>query len=386
MEEAQRRRSHRGIDAVRHSLRLGEEERTLLQGIGPQLMPHVPGWVDSFYTRLLLDPVAMRILDDDARVIRLKRSLHSWVHELLTLPWDESYERARERIGEAHVAVNMPTYLMVTAMSGLRGDAARTVGEIWSGEPEHGKRLADVLSRALDMELTLMLMAFRRRQRAMARQEDRMVYAQRAALRFADTLNDRVDTALCYADLAATDEDSRVEWLARLRDVLRGLSHVDRRLREQGKVNSMPAARVAVAEICRAALADVSTDGTTRLEYEVTPPNLEVSLVAPAVRLAIEELVQNGAIHAPGGTIRVLCTGTRAGGVQIEITDEGAGWSPDIREFRDIYRAGSGLGLSFCELVADLHRGRIELFTAPSGGAGVRFELGAVAAGDETSA
>ncbi|MDA1193685.1 MAG: protoglobin domain-containing protein [Planctomycetota bacterium] len=365
----------RGIDAIRRSLGLGAAEQELVYAAGPSLLPHIEAWVDAFYTRLLVDPVAVRILDDDGRVIRLKRSLRSWFHELLTLPWDRDYERARARVGDAHVHIQMPTDLMVTAMSGMRAEVTGTVRRLWPTEPERTAQVVDVLARALDMELALMLLAFRRRERALARQKDRMVYAQRSARRLAHTVYDRVDAALCYAELVAQDDPRRGEWLARLRDVLRGLARVDQRLRVQAKVNGVPPEQVAVSELCRLALADVSADGDTHLECIVEPPELTARLVAPAARLAIEELAQNSARHARGGTVRVHCTAGSPAGIRIEVTDEGPGWPPEIREFRDIYREGSGLGLSFCELVAELHEGHIELFDAPGGGAGVRLDL-----------
>lgn len=364
----------RGITAIRRGLGLGDAEQTLLREVAPQLTPFAQGWIDAFYTRLLVDPIAMRILRDDARVIRLKRSLHAWFHELFTLPWDAAYERSRERVGESHVNLHMPTDLMVTAMSGLRADATASILAHWQDDPDHAQRIASAVTRALDMELALMLLAFRRHERATARRKDRMVYAERAARRLARTLHDRIDAALCYAELADTPEPKRAEWLARLRDVLRSIAHIDQRIRVHERVNGVRPEYVNLADLCRLALADVSAEGTTRLAFDVDPPELSVRLNAPAVQLAIEELAQNGVTHAPGGTVTIACRPSEEG-VVIQVTDDGPGWGTAIREFSDIYREGSGLGLSFCELVAELHDGRIDLFDAASGGAGIRLHL-----------
>lgn len=374
-ESAQDKRPIRGITAVRRGLGLGEAEQALLNSEAHKLISHVPAWVDAFYTRLLIDPVAMRILDDDARVVRLKRSLHSWFHEMLTLPWDATYERARARVGETHVRIHMPTDLMVTAMSGLRCDANATIRALYPDHSEHAHHLSDVFSRALDMELALMLLAFRRHERAISRRKDRMVYAERAARRLAHTLHDRVDAALCYAALADTEDDRRREWLGRLQDILRGLARVDQRVRVHAKVNGVAPERVSVADLCRLALADVSADADTTIAYRVEPPDLVVHINARAAQLAIEELAQNAAVHAAGGTVDITCRPTPEGGVSIEVTDDGPGWGTTIRDFSDIYREGSGLGLSFCELVAELHDGHIKLFTTAQGGAGVRLQL-----------
>ncbi len=369
-----------GVAAIRRALGLGPEEQAVVHRVGKLLTPYVGGWIDTFYTRLLTDPAAMRILDDDARVIRLKRSLTSWFLELFSLPWDEDYERARANVGDTHARMNMPTYLMIVAMSRMRQEVCRTVEDLWDGDPEEARDIASIVGRALDMELTLMLNAFRRSERSAARQKDRMVYAQRAARRFAQTLYDRVDAALCYAELADTDASERREYLAKLKDVLRGLARHDQRLQAQAQVNGMAPGRVRLAVVCRDALADVSLDANTRLSLDVEPEDLEAQIVDQAVQLAVEELAQNAVRHAPGGRIRIAVRRDEADCVVVEVTDEGPGWDASVREFKDIYAIGSGLGLSFCELVTELHQGSIELFRAPSGGAGVRLVLREVVA------
>ncbi len=364
-----------GIAAIRRTLALGEREEALVKRVGPDLLPHVPTWVDAFYTRLLTDPAAMRILDDDARVIRLKRSLIAWFHDFFTLPWDEEYERTREVIGEAHVRIFMPTQLMTVSMSRLREDVCATIEQIWDGDPEEAREISRTVARALDMELTIMLLAFRRSERTAAREKDRVVYAQRAAHRLAQTLYDRVDAALCYAKLADTDDASRQGYLAKLRDTLKGLTRQDQRARAQAGAHVLPPRVASLSEICRGALADVSLDRNTRLGLRVEPLGLQARIRGQAVRLAIEELVQNGARHAAGGLIQVEVKADAEGRIVIEVTDEGAGWDPSVKKFEDIYNLGTGLGLSFCELVAELHGGHIELFAAPTGGAGVRLVL-----------
>jgi signal transduction histidine kinase len=124
----------------------------------------------------------------------------------------------------------------------------------------------------------------------------------------------------------------------------------------------------------------VSVDANTRLRLEVEPPELEARIVGQAVQLAVEELAQNAMRHAPGGVVTVLVKQDEHGRVIVEVTDEGPGWDAAVREFKDIYALGSGLGLSFCELVTELHQGSIELFRASSGGAGVRLVLREVVA------
>lgn len=367
-----------GIRDIRRSLEFGEHEQRVVQEAGERLRPYIEGWVDAFYTRLLTDPVAMRVLDDDARVIRLKRSLTAWFHELFSLPFDEHFERLREAIGKAHVRVEMPTYLMITAMSRLRQDVLASVREEYAAEPVLARQVGRAVALALDVELALITMAFRRTERAQARRQDRLVYAQRAARRFAHILLDRIDAALCYAELAAESGPRQREGLTKLRDVLRGLSRFDHRMQARVDVQGLRRRRVRLSELCARGIADVSLGREQRVYVDVDPPDLEAVLVAEAVQLAVEELVQNAAAHAPGGTLLLECAAGDPDGVVIRVMDEGPGWPPSVREIKDIYALGTGLGLSFCEVVAELHGGSIDLFTAPSGGAGVHLHLRSV--------
>jgi signal transduction histidine kinase len=365
-----------GIGLVRHSLGLGPEEERLVHAAGDVLRPHVDGWVDRFVTRLLTDPAAAPILADEARAIRAKRGLTAWFHELFSLPYDEHYERLRERAGHKHLDVGMPPELLLTAMSGLRLDVLGTIGTAYAkAPPEEARAVARAVALALDMEHALMATAYRRRERTLDRQRARAVYGRRAATHFLHTLVDRVDAALCHLELARRDGPHRGAALQKAGDVLRNLARFDRRMREHGAVEAQPPRAVRLAELLERAIADVSLDTGTRVEASVQPAGLVARLVPEAVHQAVEELLQNAAVHAPGGCIRLTSRQEEPDQVVLEIADEGPGWEPEVEDFQDLIHRGRGLGLAFCELVAELHEGEIELFTAPGGGAGVRLRL-----------
>ena len=87
------------IQLFRRGLGLGEREEALVREVAPRLAGEVPHWVEAFYVRLVVDPVAMALLKDEGSVIRLKRSLIAWFFELFSPPYDAAYEQ----IGRAHV-------------------------------------------------------------------------------------------------------------------------------------------------------------------------------------------------------------------------------------------------------------------------------------------
>ena len=106
------------------------------------------------------------------------------------------------------------------------------------------------------------------------------------------------------------------------------------------------------------------------------PPDAPLVLREEAVRFAVEELIQNAATHGAGGVVQLEARcDPQLGLVTIEVRDSGAGWNESVRHLRDVYAQSRGLGLSYCELVAELHEGALEIFRAPGGGAGVRLQL-----------
>jgi signal transduction histidine kinase len=109
-------------------------------------------------------------------------------------------------------------------------------------------------------------------------------------------------------------------------------------------------------------------------------------LVVEADRLRIEQaldnLVDNALLHGDG-TIR-LSARTGGDGVELHVSDSGAGFPPDFlphafERFRraDVARAegGTGLGLAIVEMIAQAHGGRAVAENSPDGGADVWIEL-----------
>ncbi len=365
-----------GIAAVRRSLGFGENEEALVRKARERLSTEIDGWVDRFYLRLLTDPVAMSLLEDEARVIRLKRSLSAWFHELFSMPFDERYELAREAIGHAHVKIRMPQHLMVTAISAIRTDVVTSTWEVFADDPELARRIARAMSLALDMELALMLAAYRRQEFAVARHRDRLMYTERALDRYGQALRNGVDTALCYAEIASqTRGTANEEALVKLRDVLREIARAGRPLNIPAVLDDKQCVpeRVPLRDVFGQALGSVTLHNT-RTRLDLDPPDLTASLYAEAVRLAIEELVQDAVLWSPGGEI--VIRGTRMGDdTQVEVTNDGPGWVDRVMACDPKDPASAGLGLSVCEFVADLHRGALSIVHDEPNVAGFRMHL-----------
>jgi hypothetical protein len=360
------------IPALRQSLGFGAADEALVRAAAPRLVPEVERWVEQFYARLVVDPVAMGILRDESRVLRLKRSLVAWFLEIFSLPLDENYERARRDIGIVHVRIGMPLYLMVTAMGGLRRDVAQSVARLWADDPSWVDRTTVALSKLLDLELALMLEAYRRRQRELEQKQFASLQGEGMASRLVQRFRESIDAALCYVELlrSASGPD-RDAWATRLNEVLRSCAADP----SAGPGETSASVRMQpqyARELCERAAGNVSLGTTSGVEIEVVPPRLELTADPARLQRALEALVQ-GMANLQLGNLRLRAR-AEGGGVGFEVLADGGAWPPGVVGLEDL--ATEGLDLDLCLHVARLHGGTLELARDAEGRAtGVRLSL-----------
>lgn len=361
------------VGEIQRALHFGPEDAALLRATAPRIAPCVGGWVERFYARLQSNPTAIAILGDEGRILRLQRSLSAWFHEMLTLTVDEAYARAREEIGRTHVRIGMPQHLMVAAMNGLREDVRVDAVRAWPEDPAKGEAAAAALSKALDVELALMLEAYRRRTRELALRQDATVLAHAVARRCAETVEDAVDATLCRTEglRRLPPGDPRLpEHLARVDDSLRSIGELARRwIARFPPIMSEPR-RVSVEGLLHAVAANVSLPPGTVIHRDVEPPTLEARLHVASAQLALEELVQAAVNRDPGGSVRVSVRGGAEEGVEVEVAHDG---SPEPSLVAT--HGPESLGLAYVPIAAELHDGTYEAFRPVGFATGVRLIL-----------
>jgi len=236
--------SREDIHAIRRGLEFTDREEALVREISPRLIPEVPLWVDRFYARLVVDPVAFPLLSSEAVVIRLKRALSAWLLEMFSLPYDESYERARAGIGRTHVAIGMPQHLMVSAMGGIRRDIEDGVDRLFAADAGTAQRARHAVGKLLDLELALMLGQYRRRTLEIVHETGRAAGARRVAGRLSEATRNEIDAAMCWAELLrrAPEGPERDRFASRLLDALSDVSRAGEsaRTREESDADRLP--------------------------------------------------------------------------------------------------------------------------------------------------
>ncbi len=361
------------VGEIQRALHYGPQDEAMLRATAPRVAGCVPGWVERFYARLRGNPTAVAILGDEGRILRLKRSLSAWFHEMLTLPVDEAYARTREEIGRTHVRIGMPQHLMVTAMNGLREDVRADAVRAWPEDPAKGEAAGAALGKALDVELALMLEAYRRRTRELGLRQDATVLAHAVARRCAETVEDAVDATLCHTERLRRlppGDPRLLEHVARVDESLRAIGELARRwIARFPPVQSEPAS-VSVEALLHAVAANVSLPPGTVVHRDVEPPTLEARLHVGSTQLALEELIQAAVNRDPGGAVRVSARGGVEEGLEVEVAHDGPS-EPSLVAMH----GPEALGLAYVPIAAELHDGSFEASHPVGFSTGVRLIL-----------
>jgi len=135
-------------------------------------------------------------------------------------------------------------------------------------------------------------------------------------------------------------------------------------------------------------VAEANRPLAARKEQTITvaaPPHHAAMCDADRIREAIDNLVSNAVKYSPIGGAIDLLVGQENGGILVQVSDQGAGLSPEdiSRLFGRFQRlsakptageTSTGLGLSIVKRIVDLHSGRIAVDSAGPG-KGATFKM-----------
>ena len=133
-----------------------EADGIRVQSAKPILEPYLPNLIEDFYREIQRHPETVAILTGGAaQVARLKSTLHEWLQQLLTGPYDESYVQKRWQVGGRHVEIGLDQVFTNMALSRLRTGMHKLLCQHW---PDSRVPLTDVfisLNKLLDLDLAI---------------------------------------------------------------------------------------------------------------------------------------------------------------------------------------------------------------------------------------
>ena len=370
------------FDDMKRYVSFTDSDAAILATLGKPLADRFPAIVAEFYTVLQHDRQAMSVLaSDPTQIDRLRHSLQSWFEGLFGGCYDEAYYRHRCEIGNTHVRVSLPQYLMFTAMNVIRLALLREIRQLGAANLE--AQVAAV-EKILDLELAIMNQAYhedvmeRLRQLEAARFERRMSETKHLASlgELAASVAHEIKNPLAGISGAlqvirgALDEDHPHREV--MDEALKQIDRLDAAVKDllvYARPKPPKRNRIDLVSLMNRVLMILREEagfGQISMTCAADHPSIEVNGDEAQLQQVLMNIVINAA-HACGRSGTVSCKLTRRpDGAHIEIADDGIGIDADTlarvwEPFFTTKAKGTGLGLSICQRIIETHNGVIRL-------------------------
>ena len=377
------------FDELQRYVGFGSADREALRALHPHVQPEFERIAGVFYDRILSNPGAQRVLEGgESQVGVLKVTLVRWMDVLFLGPWDQAYFERRCRIGRVHVRIRMPQHYMVGAMNVLRGEFEIIVNRTHAADPRAAEVARLALNRILDIELAIMLHAYR---------EDLEAQRMAAVGTLTAGLSHEIRNPLNAAGLQLAVLERRVrrmppaeqaealEPLVLVRDEVRRLNHLLEDLLQYARPRELRRQPVDVEPLIDRVAQLLGSDAEAR-GVTITQ-QVERGLTVMGDESRLREVIINLVLNAleaseRGGEVRVGARALSPVEVELWVEDHGPGVPTDQREqiFQPFFTTkaqGTGLGLAIVHAIVTQHRGSLGLESPPEGGAVFRVRLSA---------
>jgi uncharacterized membrane protein (DUF373 family) len=141
----------RTFQEIKDNYRFSDPEIKTLKGLLPVISPHIDTIVSDFYDLLLSIPDTAKFLQDAAKLAWLRKQHQKWVLALFQGPYDEHYFQGLQRIGHAHVRINLSAHFVYVGMNLIRQHLHQII------EAEVDPRQREAACRAVEKILDLNL-------------------------------------------------------------------------------------------------------------------------------------------------------------------------------------------------------------------------------------
>lgn len=370
------------FDEIKAYIGFADEDAARLQSLHDVLEPHFGEVVGAFYDALEDNARTRAVFESDEQIERLRRTLHRWLSELLSGPYDADYFDKRLRIGRRHVDVGLLPHFVFGAMSVIRNHISGLLEDYFENRDERLEHIRSV-DKILDIELTIMLQSY---------WDNMMELKLKIPTALATGLAHEIRNPLNAINLNLTLLERRISALEGGSESTVGpmLDAIRSEIRRIGSLTNEIMDFAKPIEITRAwhnaevLLADLETVHGPTLDASdielVTSVDGDPMLWCDLDRMTqvFVNLITNAVQAIEGeGTLTIAIENSVAG-TSINVSDTGKGMEPAMRyRVFDIFfttkAAGTGLGLPITRKIVEAHEGAIDV--ASKVGRGTTFTI-----------
>jgi uncharacterized membrane protein (DUF373 family)/hemoglobin-like flavoprotein len=117
----------RTFQEIKDNYRFTDLEIDTLKGLLPVVEPHAGRIIEDFYNLFRQIPDTAKFLKDEAKLGQLRTYHRHWLLSLFQGPYDERYFQRLQRIGHAHVRINLSAHFVYVGMNLIRQSLHRII-------------------------------------------------------------------------------------------------------------------------------------------------------------------------------------------------------------------------------------------------------------------
>jgi signal transduction histidine kinase len=349
-----------------------EEDAQRVWSVAALLEPHLTPLIDDFYAEIRRHPEALKVITGGPpQIERLKGTLRSWLHQLLTGPYDRDYVARRWRVGWRHVEIGLDQVYTNTALSRLRRGILRILEGCWPEADLHGAMtVRRSLNTLLDLDLAIIEDAYQAEYLTRQQRSERLAAIGQVAGGIAHELRNPlnvVKTSVYY--LLNARNPSAAKTAEHLQRIERHVVVADGVITALSNFAKLPLPNLhpfAVGPCVGEALELNPVPANVQVEVDCPDSLPPVLADVDQLRIVLGNLIRNGREAMPHGG-RLSVRGRQVDdSVEIDVADTGVGIPPEnlSRITEPLYSTkarGLGLGLAIARAILEKNKGSLRL-------------------------
>lgn len=356
-----------------------EEDGQRVHATQAILLPHLGPVIEDFYATIEQFPEALKVITGGAAQIeRLKKTLLTWVSELLSGPYDIDYILRRWKVGYRHVEIGLDQTYADAALSRMRGRLVQLLEQFWTGTPEELKATLVSLAKLLDLEFTIITSAYQAEFLAKLQRSERFAALGQVTGGIAHEMRNPLNvikTSVYYLLNARKPTPEKTsEHLHRIEKQIQIADNVISALSSFAKQTQANPDPFSVEDCVRQAIDDASLPDSIRVEIVATPDIPHALGDVDQIRIVFANLVHNARDAMPaGGDLKVTISHFDKH-LNVDVSDSGKGIPSDLlhqvmEPFFTTKARGIGLGLAISRSIVERNRGQLTVASPPGSGA-----------------